>query len=155
MLVHGLRALLTETDPATGELTFLDLDPMATDPIEAYVCLTPCGQIRVVIYRTGETEALGRLPAPDSESGGDFPSEIPTSADLNLAANLDLLMKRQGITLEQLAEDTGLCPVELGMLIEGETSATLDMVLNLGEYFGVTVQFLLAPPTSERPSGWN
>jgi len=62
-LVHRLRKCLTETDPETGELVFIDHDPMGRARLEAYVRIDPCGRVILTVYGVadGKTANGARL----------------------------------------------------------------------------------------------
>ena len=171
-LLYRLRKCLTDVDQATGQLTFIDFDPLGRSDEDAYVRIDPWGRIRLLIYPTGNTpsapaairdqdlpgDTAERLSAFDGDSPEESDSELPRESgrlNSNVVANLRLRIDRQRATLEEITESTGIPEFRLAEILNGEASADVDEVCRLAEFFGTTAEALLAPPRDERAQGWN
>ena len=64
-------------------------------------------------------------------------------------------MDRESVNLRTLSDATGIMVTVLVDILARVTSATIDEVLNLAEFFGTTTEALISPPTDERAQGWN
>ncbi len=73
LVLHRLRKCLTETDPESGELVFIDRDPMGCAPYDAHVSIDPWGGICLVIYPAGDT---GTADGPRAVPLGSFALEL-------------------------------------------------------------------------------
>jgi hypothetical protein len=159
LVLHRLRKSLLEVDPETGNLVFIDRDAIGSEPLDACVCLNRFGQIRVIVYATGDIGPVEPLSELDSiragKSSPKFSDRATEELRATLAANVRRLMDQIGITLEDLAERCGICPSDLASILENVVDASIDEVCNLAECLGTTCDALLRRPTDERAEGWN
>ena len=77
--------------------------------------------------------AAGQRPA--------YPQEIDIS---HIGRRLRAERRRVPCTHEQLAEADGLTPASTGHIERGERSLSLDTLIKLCNYYGVTIDYLLA-----------
>jgi hypothetical protein len=161
ILLHRLRRALLETNPDTGRLTWIDEDPYDRAPVNAYVCLNRWGAIRIVIWAADSAAPADSLaglplPLPGDERGGECDLAAELDPGLmrklkNLAENVRRRMGRAGLTLERLAAEAGVCVGVLAAVIDGTIdNPCLTVVCALAEYFGTTMEALMAPPEEER-----
>jgi hypothetical protein len=144
MIVHRLRKCLTEVDPETGALVFIDRDPLATEPINAYVRIDPWGRIQVVIYATETTRTATTLDRRDNDRIGDLEAVDDRHLVDVLAENLRRLMDREGITADALAQLAGIEPRRLAEILDKRhPAAMMDEVCNLAESLGTTADSLI------------
>jgi DNA-binding XRE family transcriptional regulator len=160
VLFKRLQEALFETDPDTGELVWADPDPFGHALLNAYVCFGG-GAARIVIWPTSDCETAADpmaelpMPLPGDERGGEY--DLAAELDLrsmrmlkNLAENVRRRMGRAALTLERLAQEAGVCMAGLTELIDGVGNPCLTIVSALAEYFGTTMDALMAPPEEER-----
>ena len=67
-------------------------------------------------------------------------------------ANVRLLRKRSGLTQEQLAEKLNISTSYLGKIEIGSRTPSIDLLLDLADQFGVTVDELLQSGRKEKQS---
>ena len=67
-------------------------------------------------------------------------------------ANVRLLRKRSGLTQEQLAEKLNISTSYLGKIEIGSRTPSIDLLLDLADQFGVTVDELLQSGRKGKPS---
>ena len=70
----------------------------------------------------------------------------------NLGATVRLLRKRSSLTQEQLAENLNISTSYLGKIELGSRTPSIDLLLDMAEQFGVTVDELLRGGRKEKSS---
>ena len=70
----------------------------------------------------------------------------------NFGATVRLLRKRSSLTQEQLAENLNISTSYLGKIELGSRTPSIDLLLDMAEQFGVTVDELLRGGRKEKAS---
>ncbi len=103
--------------------------------------------------RENQRRARGRAPAPSPDARGDADAReaAPSGRDLTpiVGSNLRRLRGQRGLSLERLAQSSGVSRAMLGQIELGQSAPTINVLWKISSALGVPFSALI----SARPSG--